>query len=573
VRVWSQAGRSSPGAEEPLESASSRSTRGEARPWWVWAGLAAVAAALVWHSLRFNFVTDDAYISFVYARNLVEHGELTFNLGDYVEGYSNFSWTVLMAGAMELGIAPELASRVLGTACAVACLGVVFVLAERATRRGSAWALLPPALLAASSGFACWSSGGLETQLFTLLCAIAFERFGALGADVDARRRRAGWQLGGVLALAAMTRPEGLLLAAVLGVCALVGNVAAWRTGVRAPSTNALPVVERRASDRTAGSKVGGGGWLDRLLPPPQRWAAATFLALWAPWLAWRLWYYGWPFPNTYYVKAHGPWQPPALAAEMWKNGAYYLTVWLRQCGLVWAWPLVLAGAVRALRRGPRRAPAAAMAAFVVAYLAYTVSVGGDFMGLHRFILPVFPAVALATALGARALARLRRSPPAAQGVARAALAAALALALLAAFAVQQARLSSASLRWGNFGADRGLIDTPAFLIAYTEDRAAIGRALRPCLTAADFSVVGGAGAQPYEARMRAIDVLAWCPIASPIARRARARAPATPSGPATSSCSSTIRRSCSPATPSMPPRRHRRCRAPRRGKRAATSW
>jgi hypothetical protein len=50
-------------------------------------------------------------------------------------------------------------------------------------------------------------------------------------------------------------------------------------------------------------------------------------------------------------------------------------------------------------------------------------------------------------------------------------------------------------------------IDTPAFLILYTEDRAAIGRAMAPCFVDGDFSVVGGAGAQPYFGRMAAIDI------------------------------------------------------------------
>jgi hypothetical protein len=66
--------------------------------------------------------------------------------------------------------------------------------------------------------------------------------------------------------------------------------------------------------------------------------------------------------------------------------------------------------------------------------------------------------------------------------------------------------LTYRSLAWGNFANDRG-IDTPAFLIVYTEDRAAIGRALAGCFHDDDFSIVGGAGAQPYFGRMRAIDV------------------------------------------------------------------
>ena len=51
------------------------------RAGWVLALLLA-ALALIAHSLVFNFVTDDAFISFVYSRNLAEHGQLVFNLGE-----------------------------------------------------------------------------------------------------------------------------------------------------------------------------------------------------------------------------------------------------------------------------------------------------------------------------------------------------------------------------------------------------------------------------------------------------------------------------------------------------------
>src|SRR5262249_54634320 len=158
-------------------------------------------------------------------------------------------------------------------------------------------------------------------------------------------------------------------------------------------------------------------------------------------------------------------------------------------------------------------------AALAAVYLAYTVSVGGDFMGLHRFIMPVFVVAAVAVALGAEWLAG--KLPPRASRAAGPVLAA----ALVAAFAVTQLQLTRASLRWGNFANDRG-IDTPAFLIAYTEDRAAIGRAMAGCFRPDDFSIVGGAGAQPYQARMRGVDVFGL--VSSTIAHdepRLRARA------------------------------------------------
>ena len=75
------------------------------------------------------------------------------------------------------------------------------------------------------------------------------------------------------LALAAMTRPEGLLVAAALGLVRLVCNI----------------IARRRPFGRH------------------ELYAIAWLVGIWGPWFAWRWWYYGWPFPNTYYVKASGP--------------------------------------------------------------------------------------------------------------------------------------------------------------------------------------------------------------------------------------------------------------------------
>jgi hypothetical protein len=442
-----------------------------------WLLLGAAAVVLVVHSLAYHFVTDDAYISFVYARNLAEHGELSFNLGQPVEGYTSFLWTFVLGLGMLARIPPEWSSRVLGTACGLATLYVAFRIAERALGRRSAWAAVPALLLACSSGFACWTSGGLETQLYTLLVTAALDAMIAAASEPRALRRIGVW-----LALASMTRPEGPMVAAVLG--------AVW-VGHR--------LVARR---RRTGPGTAGRGIRDEAI------AVAWFVGLWAPWFAWRWWYYGWPFPNTYYVKATGPWAAPELPRQMLENGLYYVWVWLRQSHVLHAAPLAILGLVAVRRGTPRALLAVTSAVLAAVYLAYTVSVGGDFMGLHRFILPVFVLAALAVALGAEWLAgALARWGAGRLGPRAAWIAPAVAVLVVGGFAVTQAELTRASLRWGNFGADRGIIDTPAFLIAYTEDRAAIGRAMAGCFVPDDFSILGGAGAQPYFGRMRGIDV------------------------------------------------------------------
>jgi arabinofuranosyltransferase len=429
-----------------------------------WLLLGVAAFALVVHSLAYDFITDDAYISFVYARNFAEHGELVFNLGQYVEGYTNFLWTLLIGLGMLVDIPPELTAKVLGALFAIITLFVVSLTVERALGRHSAWGTVPALLLAASSGYACWTSGGLETQLFTMLVAIALD--GVVAAE-DPDGEAGMYRAALALALAAMTRPEGLLVAGVLGLVRIVCNVIARRTAVGMP----------------------------------ELFGAVLFLSLWGPWFAWRYWYYGHLFPNTYYVKASGEWDAPAKAREMYEHGAYYVWVWLKQTKLLYALPVAVLGFTAVRPRTPRFVLGLSCALLAAVYIPYTISVGGDFMGLHRFIMPMFVVAVISLTLGLEWLAA--RVPE----MYRMGVGVGLASIVVGIFAATQVELTKQSTKWGNFRADHGIIDTPAFLIAYTEDRATIGRAMAPCFLPTDFSIVGGAGAQPYYGRMRAIDV------------------------------------------------------------------
>jgi hypothetical protein len=307
----------------------------------------------------------------------------------------------------------------------------------------------------------------------------------ALDAVVAAVERPAAIRrAGALLALSAMTRPEGLLVAGVLGMVHLWTLVARTR-------------VSKQLTIR------------DELI------AVAAFLVLWAPWFVWRWRTYGYFWPNTYYVKASGPWRDPRMELEMLRNGVHYVWVWAVQTKALYAAPIALVGLVVARPRSPRFALALALMLLAVAYLVYAVSVGGDFMGLHRFVMPVFVVAALAITLGLEWLASFGQARDAVIGT----------TFVLGAFAYTQGDLTVRSIRFGNNTPDRG-IDTPAFLMVYTDDRAAIGRAMEPCFRPDDFSIVGGAGAQPYYGRMRGIDVFGL--VSSRIAHeepRIRARA------------------------------------------------
>src|SRR5687767_9783689 len=76
------------------------------------AALIILGTGLAWAN---RWVQDDAYISFRYAQNLIEGHGLVWNVvGERVEGYSNFLWTLLIAAFMRFGVHPASAAVGLG---------------------------------------------------------------------------------------------------------------------------------------------------------------------------------------------------------------------------------------------------------------------------------------------------------------------------------------------------------------------------------------------------------------------------------------------------------------------------
>jgi hypothetical protein len=417
-----------------------------------YAVLIVAAAVLVPHARLFDFVTDDAYISFRYARNLALHGQLVFNLGERVEGYTNFLWTVLLALGIKLGVGPVLLSRFLGVALGIGTLAVVVRLSLRlAEERPSPWHAVAPTLLAAMGAFACWCSGGLETQLFAFLVTLGFD---LLLREIWQGR---GWASAVVFAFAAMTRPEGALFFALGGLFRIVANLRR----------------ERRLRPRRHEL-----AWL------------AAFVLLFAPYFLWRWRYYGWPFPNTFYVKSSG-------TSGAWRLGGYYLLRFAEDYGVYFLLPLVLVA--RPAREASRQRDVRLLVGMLwLAFALYVVKVGGDFMGLYRFILPVIPLGAVVLGESARRLFEILRPRIGA-------LVSATALLLVAAgYVIASAHTTSQATSF--VGADSG-IDTPAYLKRYAEDRIPVGRWLGKYKGADDLMTVGGAGVIPYYSEIPAYDV------------------------------------------------------------------
>src|SRR5512139_207958 len=87
-----------------------------------------VASALIF---RVGFPLDDSWIHLTYARNLAEHGEWAFRLGERSAGSTSPLWTALLSVGFLIGLAPYVWTYFLGWVV----LTLLAVCAEKAARQ------------------------------------------------------------------------------------------------------------------------------------------------------------------------------------------------------------------------------------------------------------------------------------------------------------------------------------------------------------------------------------------------------------------------------------------------------
>ncbi len=215
--------------------------------------------------------SEDAFITFRYARNLAEGHGLVWNPGeDPVEGSTEFLWVMLVAGVSKIG--PGIEASAWGLNIFFAMLGVILVgLAAFYLSRRQALVVFFAAGAFAAGPIAYYVRAGFATTLFTLLITISFicQLLLVFSSHRERLRTTAFIVLPLSLLLLGLTRPEGVLYG-ILSLSAI------------------LLLLDR--SDRI------------RLLK-----TTALFLIL--PGLVYFIWrwqYFGHFLPNTFYVKSTG---------------------------------------------------------------------------------------------------------------------------------------------------------------------------------------------------------------------------------------------------------------------------
>ena len=201
---------------------------------WLILAVAALIAVLFYLTMNaftssIGFPLDDTWIHLTYARNLAQHGEWAFRLGERSAGSTSPLWTVLLSIGFLLNLAPYVWTYLLGWAV----LTLLAVCAENITRK------LVPAyksripwsgLFFVFAWHLTWSAvSGMETLLHGLIILVV------LGTLMSGSRHYL--RLGLLVGLSVWVRPDGLtLLGPILFVALLsektwhLRGEAIWKT-------------------------------------------------------------------------------------------------------------------------------------------------------------------------------------------------------------------------------------------------------------------------------------------------------------------------------------------------------
>lgn len=311
----------------------------------------------VWHAGSSAFLQDDSYITYRYARNVARGLGPVFNPGERTEGYTNFLWMMLLASLAIIGLPFTIIiplSQVIGVACGAGIIAIFYLLLRRHSRAPPVTAAFATLLLAANGGFAYWCVSGMDSPLFSFLLVAAawfWLRSAVTERTPAPERRRDLISASILLGLSALTRPEGAMFFALFVLHFAIRHLTARDLFTR-PTLTRLGLF---------------------ILP---------FVVLVAPLYAWRLSYYGYFFPNTYYAKT-------GASFDYLKAGFEYLWFFLRAYGLwglAFAVPIALAAWRRRLRPTD---PLFFCLLLLVVHAAYVVWVGGDVLRNWRFFVPV----------------------------------------------------------------------------------------------------------------------------------------------------------------------------------------
>jgi hypothetical protein len=298
----------------------------------------ALIGALTLFAFAQRYPVDDAFISFRYARFLADGLGLVWNLGERVEGYTNFLWTILIAGGMALDIEPERFVILLTFPIYLAGLWLIFRTTEIWTG-STPLALLTTLIVGISRSVYAFATSGMETTL--QMTQFLYVIYLLTNIDATGWSERRASLLSLLLTTVVLNRPDGFLAVLIVG----------------------LTVYRER--ERLSRRQI-----VNLIVP---------FVSIITIYFGWKLIYYGALLPNSFYIKVQD------------LLGVLYGLMFLHLFALSHLFHVFILLAAFQAHKLREWSPGIREAGVLCTLWAvYSVAVGGDFMEF-RFLVPIIP--------------------------------------------------------------------------------------------------------------------------------------------------------------------------------------
>ena len=334
-----------------------------------WFYLAALIALIfgTYQAYALKWVGDDIFIGFRYIDNFLNGDGWVYNIGEHVEGYTNYLWLVIIAFFQKINFDPVNVSINLGIICFFAVLVIFGFISYKvnASFKNKLFIPFTLILLALNQDFAIWATSGLETSFYTLLMSGAFYIY----FFTDIKRPRKLLSAGFLLSLSMITRPDSLMFAGLACFFVLLRSV-----------------ILKNSFKKTVGEIL--------LFSLPM-------ILIYVPYFIWRYQFYGYPFPNTYYSKL--------AYLTSFDKGFYYIWLYIRVHYItvlvlfsiipVYRWLLKENGSLKQKIRSITEDRLKSVFVFSLTcvslyWFLFIAKVGGDFM-YARFMVPTLPFIYL----------------------------------------------------------------------------------------------------------------------------------------------------------------------------------
>ncbi|MFA7421400.1 MAG: hypothetical protein WCZ90_17085 [Melioribacteraceae bacterium] len=310
-----------------------------------------------------EFIQDDAFTSLHYVQNFVDGNGLVFNEGERVEGYTNFLWVMILsvitflARALNLNLDLPSAAQFLSTLFGGLLLISTYLLAKKIFAKSfpdsiisTLLALTAPAMVLFTTPFIYWSVSGMETSLFVSLTLLSVYFF----LDWENDKKRLAFVI--TVILNSFLRPEGMFFFAML-----IG----FKLTQKFLSADDFRTAKKIKTSFDSSIKK-------------------TLIIYLIPILSYtifRLVYYGYPFPNTFYAKTEFTIQ---FLERGWRYYIDFLEGYLL-LGIFYV-PVLIQ-----LLRYKTNFKENVLIGFALVYTLMIIFIGGDVLPVNRFFLTIMP--------------------------------------------------------------------------------------------------------------------------------------------------------------------------------------